>query len=520
MYRKDVVMNPKIAQWLERREEILMGGGPDKIEKQHSQGKLTVRERIDYLLDPDSFQELGMFVKHHNPAIKRDIPADGIVMGYGTIDGRPVYVYGHDFTAQGGSFGEMSCKKMVEIARRAVEAGVPLISLNDSGGGRIQEGPLNTAFNELFYYNVQGSGWIPQLSAIMGPCAGGAAYSPALTDFIFMVDKTSNMFLTGPNVIKQVMGEEVDKETLGGARTHATKSGMAHFVAANDYDCIDQMKRLLSFLPQNADQKPPVYLCEDDPERLCPELDDIIPLEPRKTYDVKNVITAIADYGDYMEIMQDWAKNVVTALIRIKGQTVGVFANQPKHLAGSLDLNASDKGARFIRFCDSFNIPLVYLTDVPGYMPGTVQEFGGIIRHGAKLVYANAEATVPKIVIVMHKVFGGGKAGMCSRGLKNDMYFFWPMGESAIMGAEGAISVINRKELAAATDEDRPALKEKLIQQYNEKFGAPYEIMRNMYADEIIMPSETRRVIYRALKLLEHKNVHPIVHKKHDNQPL
>lgn len=513
-------MNPKIEDWLEKKAERELLGGAARIDKQHAAGKLTVRERIDYLLDEGSFQEFGMFANHRTPGIDGVIPADAVVCGYGTIYGRPVYVYGNDFTCKGGSFGENTIKKMNATIRRAITAGVPVISLNDGAGGRIQEGSNNTNSSEIFYHNVMASGWIPQISAIMGPCAGGTAYSPALTDFIYMVKGTGNMYLTGPGVIKEVMGEVITKEELGGAQVHCTTTGMSSFMAQDDYDCLDQIKYLLSFLPQNSKEKPPVYDCGDDPNRICPELDDIIPQDSRKGYDVKEIIRVLVDNGEFIEPFAAWAGNLVTVLARMDGRTVGIVANQPKVKAGCLDLDASDKACRFIRFCDCFNIPLIYLADTSGYLPGVGQERGGIIRHGAKMVFANAEATVPKIVIVTSKFFGGAKAGMCSSGLHCDLNFFWPMGQSAIMGAAGAVTVINKKEIDEAPAEEREAVRQRCIAEYMAEIDNPYPIMKNFYADEVIRPCDTRRVICQALKLLENKKPVEQVYKKHANMPM
>lgn len=515
-------MNSKIAIWETKREKQLQMGGEARVEKQHAAGKLTVRERVDYLLDAGSFQEIGMFVRSRNEAPTANIPGDALVAGFGTIAGRPVYVFGSDSTVKGGSFAENTIKKMNWVMKHAVEAGVPVITLNEGGGGRISEGCNNANMPEIFYYNVKASGWIPQLSAILGPCAGGNVYSPALTDFIFMVEGKSHMFLTGPNVIKQVTGETVDKETLGGSRVHAERSGTCQFVCKDDYACIDEIKYLLSFLPQNSGEQPPQYACTDSPDRLCPELDDIIPEDPKKSYDVKDVIRALVDGGEFIEPFPVWATNVVTALGRMNGSTVGFVANQPKVMAGCLDLNGSDKAARFIRFCDAFNIPLVYLADIPGYLPGVQQEYNGIIRHGAKLVYANAEATVPKIVIVMSKFYGGGKAGMCCGGLHSDMTFFWPTGQSAIMGPAGAVSVLYKKQLDAAPEEQREALRAQLMEQIREQTETPFPMMENLNAEEVIRPSETRRVLCRVLALLKHKQ--PLdgksIQKKHSVMPV
>ncbi len=519
MEKHEMCADPKIFRWEALKRILQQGGGPEKSQDQHNRGKLTVRERIDYLLDPGSFQEMGLFVKQRNPMITADFPSDAVVTGYGKIQGRPVCVYGHDFTVHGGSLGEMGCRKIVELAKKAVAAGVPLISLNDSVGARIQDG-TNVTFNELFYYNVQGSGWIPQLSAVMGPCAGAAAYSLALTDFVFMVENTSHMFLTGPGVIRQVTGASIDKENLGGAKVHATLSGVAHFRCKDDTDCIDQMKRLLSYLPQNADEKPPVKKSGDDPNRLCPELDSIIPQEERRPYDVKTIIRSIVDRDEYIEIMEDWAKNLVTVLARMDGRTVGILANQPLVLAGTLDLDASDKGAKFVTFCDAFNIPLIYLADVPGYLPGVEQERGGIIRHGAKLVYANCAATVPQIQIVTHKVYGGGQAGMCSRGIHGDFVYYWPTGKAAIMGAESAAAVLLRKELETVAPDEREQVLKTRIREYNDSFGSPYGAMEHYNADEIIRPSETRKILCQTLDFLASKERMSNVRKRHGIAPV
>lgn len=513
-------MNRKISNWLEQKAKREQMGGVRQVDKQHAQGKLTVRERVNYLLDEGSFQEYGMFVNHRNPEIKDEIPGDALVSGFGTIDGRPVYVYGADFTCKGGSFGENTIKKMNATVRRAITAGVPLITLNDGAGGRIQGGVNNSGCSEIFYHNVLASGWIPQISAIMGPCAGGTVYSPALTDFVFMVKNTGNMYLTGPNVIKQVMGEDISKEALGGCGAHAKKSGTAQFVAEDDYDCLDRIRELLSYLPQNAKQEPPVYVCKDDPDRQCPELDDIIPEDAKHAYDMHDVIRAIVDDGEFMEPFAGWAQNAVTALARMNGRTVGIFANQPKVMAGCLDLNASDKAARFIRFCDCFNIPLIYLADTPGYLPGVSQEHNGIIRHGAKLVFANAEATVPQIVVILNKFYGGAKAGMCCSALHSDYNFFWPTGQSAVMGAPGAVAVIHKKEIEAAPEAERAAVRQKFIDEYTAKIDNPFSIMENFNADEIIRPSDTRRVLCRTLELLAQKQSVETVYKKHANMPL
>lgn len=515
-------MNSKVEKWLEKKEQQELGGGLKAIEKQHAKGKLTARERINLLFDEGSFVEFGLFAKHRCHEFGQEkvvIPADGIIAGFGTVAGRTVYAYAHDFTAKGGTLGEIGSKKMHKVMDCAIKSGCPCISLNDSGGGRLQEAVISQNFLELFRYNVDASGWIPQISAIMGPCAGGAAYSPALTDFVINVDQTSSMFLTGPNVIKSVTGEVVDSETLGGAHTHNTISGVGHMMAVDDYDCIEQIKELLSYLPQNGDEKPPVYECTDDPFRPCPELDDIIPENPRSSYDMYDIIRSLLDNGVFVEHMAGYAKNMITVLGRMNGKTVGIVANQPKVLAGCLDINASDKGSRFIRICDSFNIPLIWLVDVPGFLPGVNQEYGGIIRHGAKLVYACCEATVPKITVHLRKDYGGAMAAMCSKEMGCDVNYIWPTGESCIMGAEGAASIIFRKQIEAAPDDQRAAVRQKLIDEYTENTATPYLSAGLMVNDEIIQPSETRRILVQTLEALEGKKVAQR-NKKHGNIPV
>ena len=515
-------MNVKVEEWLQRKEIQEMGGGLKSIEKQHAKGKLTARERITLFFDEDSFIEIGLFAHHRCHEFGQEkvhIPADGILAGFGTVNGRTMYTYAHDFTAKGGTLGEIGSKKMHKVMDMAINAGCPCISLNDSGGGRLQEAIISQNFLQLFHYNVKASGWIPQISAIMGPCAGGAAYAPALTDFVINVDQTSSMFLTGPNVIKQVTGEDIDSERLGGATTHTTISGVGHMVAVDDYDCINRIKELLSYLPQNADEKPPVYEATDDPERICPELDDIIPESGKQSFDMYAVLTSILDNGMYIEHMENYAKNLITVIGRLNGKSVGIVANQPKVMAGCLDINASDKGSRFIRICDSFNIPLIWLVDVPGFLPGVNQEYGGIIRHGAKLVYACCEATVPKITVHIRKDYGGAMAAMCSKEMGCDINYIWPTGESCIMGAEGAATIIFRKQIAEAPEEERAAIRQKLIDEYTAKTATPYLSASHMVNDEIIRPSETRRILIRSLAALENKKVSTI-QKKHGNMPV
>lgn len=516
-------MNSKITQWMEKKAVLEKGGGDAAIDKQHKKGKLTARERIALLFDEGTFQELGLFVKHRSTDFgmdKKTIPGDGCIVGYGLVNDRPVYAYANDFTSSGGTLGEMHNKKINRIIKMAIDAGAPCISLNDSGGGRIQEPVISENSFETFYLNVAASGWIPQISAIMGPCAGGSAYSPALTDFVICVEKTSQMFLTGPAVIQQVTGEKVDAETLGGSATHNRISGVAHFEAPDDRQCIELIKYLLSFLPQNASEAPPHYPCSDPFDRAAPELDDIIPENLKRAYDVKKVIGAIVDDGQYLEHMPQYAPNMVTALARLNGRSVGIVANQPSQKAGCIDINASDKGARFIRICDSFNIPLIWLVDVPGFLPGLDQEYGGIIRHGAKMVYACSEATVPKITVTMSKNYGGATAAMCAKELACDFNFMWPMGHDMVMGAEGAVNVVYRKELDSLPPEEAETARARFIGEYREKYENPYLSVSMMENDAIIRPSETRRVLIQALQALEGKRVESVVKKKHGNMPV
>ncbi len=516
-------MNPKITEWLEKKAVLELGGGEEAIKKQHQKGKLSARERLELLFDAGSFNELGLFVKHRSTDFGmagKVIPGDGVIVGFGTVNGRTTYAYAHDFTSSGGSLGEMHNKKVNAIIQKAIDAGAPCISLNDSGGGRIQEPVISENSFETFHLNVVASGWIPQISAIMGPCAGGTAYSPALTDFIICVNNTSRMFLTGPNVISQVTGEKVDEETLGGAMTHNTISGVAHMLANDDRHCIDTIKYLLSFLPQNAGEAPPVYPCTDSPLREAPELDDIIPENMRQAYDVKQVISAIVDDGAYLEHMPLYAANLVTALARLDGKTVGIVANQPNCMAGCIDINASDKGARFIRICDSFNLPLIWLVDVPGFLPGTGQEYGGIIRHGAKMVYACSEATVPKVTVTLNKNYGGATGAMCAKELACDINYMWPTGHDMVMGADGAVNVVYRKEIDALPKEQQAQARQKFIQEYRDKFENPYLSVSMLENDAIIQPSMTRQVLIQTLAAYAHKQVQPVVKKKHGNMPV
>ena len=503
------------------KEKIMQGGGAKNIEAQHARGKLTARERLDLLFDEGTFCELDAFVTHRctnfNMA-NTEAPAEGVVTGYGMVDGRLVYAYAQDFTVLGGSLGEYHAEKIVKAQDNALKVGCPIIGINDSGGARIQEG-VNalSGFGKIFYRNTISSGVIPQIVAIMGPCAGGAVYSPAITDFIYMVDQTSQMFITGPEVIKTVSGEDVTAEALGGARAHNAISGVAHFMASDDADCIKQIKELLSYLPSNNMENAPVYAVTDDINRVCTKLDTFIPESPNKGYDVYDIIKEIADNGTYLDVQEMFAKNMVTCFIRLNGQTVGVIANQPKVMAGCLDINASDKSARFIRRCDAFNIPILTIVDVPGFLPGTGQEHGGIIRHGAKMLYAYCEATVPKITLVVRKAYGGAYIGMCNKELGADLVFAWPSAQIAVMGAEGAANIVFRKEINGA--DDPVAKRQEMIEEYTEKFNNPFRAAERAYVDDIIEPNATRAMLITGYDMLASKR-QSLPAKKHGNIPL
>ena len=503
-----------------RKERLKLGGGQAKIDKVHAKGKLTARERIDLLFDPGTFQEYNIFMKHRCTSFgmdKVDIPSEGIVTGFGQVNGRGVFAFAHDTTVLGGAMGEMQGMKLKRIQELALEAGVPFVGLNDSGGARIQEGPY-TSYGHIFYNNVMASGVIPQISAIMGPCAGGTVYSPALTDFVLSVDKTSRSFITGPTVIKNVTGEEVDAEVLGGAYTHNTKSGFSHFFCQDDHDCIQKIKTLLSYLPANFREKPPAYLCTDDINRRCEGLNTFIPESLKKAYNIKQIILEIADNHDFLEVQELYAQNMVTGFIRMNGTSVGVIANQPMMVAGCIDINASDKAARFIRTCDCFNIPLLSIVDVPGYLPGVQQEFGGIMRHGAKMLYAWSEATVPKIVMVVGKVVGGARPAMCSWELHPDFIFAWPTAQLYVMGAESAVDVCYKQNLRNA-GENHDALRAQYIEEYRQEFMNPYKAAECGKFEDIIEPAESRRVVIRALDLFKGKKV-ARPERKHGNIPL
>ncbi len=504
-----------------RREQIRAQGGAERIERQHQAGKLTARERLDLLLDPGSFVELDMFVTHRAREFgmdKVEAPADGVITGYGTIDGRLTYLFSQDFTILGGSLGEAHAGKIVKVMDLAVRTGAPIIGLNDSGGARIQEGVASLGgYAEIFLRNTLASGVIPQISAIMGPCAGGAVYSPAITDFTIMVRGTSYMFVTGPQVLRAVTREEVGFEELGGADVHATRSGVAHFVVDDDVECLQVVRRLLSYLPQNNLETPPVVETGDDPRRADEALNSLVPDDPVKPYDMFEVITRVVDVGTYLEVHAHYAQNLIVGFARLAGRSVGIVAQQPTVLAGVLDIASSVKGARFIRFCDAFNIPLVTFVDVPGFLPGVEQEHGGIIKHGAKLLYAYSEATVPKVAVITRKAYGGAYDVMSSKHIRGDLNLAWPTAEIAVMGPEGAIEIIFRKELGDARDPD--ALRRQLIAEYRVQFATPYVAAARGYIDDVIEPRETRPRLISALAALATKR-EATPRRKHGNIPL
>ncbi|MBI5115594.1 acyl-CoA carboxylase subunit beta [Candidatus Poribacteria bacterium] len=503
------------------QEQALMGGGEERIKEQHEKGKLTARERIDMLLDKGSFTELGAFVTHkcaHFGMEKRKYLGDGIVTGYGAIAGRQVYVFAHDFTVVGGTLGHAFAEKTCRLMELAMRNGAPVIGLNDSGGARIQEGVESLAgYADIFLRNTLASGVIPQISVILGPCAGGSVYSPALTDFIFMVDNTSYMFITGPEVIKATTYEEVTKEDLGGSHTHSTRSGVCHFAMPDETSCFDAIRELLSYVPQNNIEEPPFVPTADPPDRADESLNSIIPDNPKESYDMYKVIRSVADDGRFLEVHAGFARNIIVGFARLGGRSVGIVANQPMALAGCLDINASVKAARFVRFCDAFNIPIVTFEDVPGFLPGTAQEFGGIIVHGAKLLYAYCEATVPRVTVITRKAYGGAYCVMSSKHVRCDINYAWPSAEIAVMGPDGAINIVFRKELAEA--KDREEARKKLLEDYKEKFASPYIAAELGYVDEVIEPGMTRVKLIRALESLRNKrDTNPP--KKHGNIPL
>lgn len=513
----------KLDQLRKKKEQLAQGGGEKRIQAQHAKGKLTARERLDILYDQDSFVEIDAFVKHRCSNFgmdEKELPGDGVVTGYGQIDGRLVFAFAQDFTVSGGSLGEYHAEKIVKVQDMALKMGAPIVGLQDSGGARVEEGVAAlSGFGKIFRNNTISSGVIPQISVIMGPCAGGAVYSPAITDFVFMVDKTSQMFITGPEVIKTVTGEAVTAEQLGGAMTHNTISGVAHFVGKDDEETLLMVRELLSYMPSNNMEGAPVYECDDDINRMIPELNEIIPDNPNKAYDMYEVITALADNGRLYDVMPHYAKNMITCFIRMDGATVGVIANQPKFGAGCLDINASDKAARFIRRCDAFNIPLLTIEDVPGFLPGTDQEYGGIIRHGAKMLYAYCEATVPKITVILRKAYGGAYIGMCNKELGADMVMAWPTAQIAVMGASGAVNIISSVKKEIKNADDPEALRAEKIAEYEEKFNNPYIAAGLGYVDDIIEPAATRQRVISALDMLSTKR-ESLPAKKHGNIPL
>src|SRR6056297_320774 len=514
-------MEDKIEELRELREEAERGGGEARIERQHDKGKLTARERIDYFLDDGTFNEFDQLRTHrsHNFGMEEtQLPGDGVVTGYGDVNGRKVFVFAHDFTVFGGSLGEVFAEKVTKVMDRAMEVGAPIVGLNDSAGARIQEGVASLAgYADIFHRNQQASGVIPQISAIMGPCAGGAVYSPAITDFTFMVKDTSHMFITGPDVIETVTGEEVTFEELGGATTHTSKSGVAHFAEDSEEEALDDIRRLLSYLPQNNVEDPPAVEPWDDPERRDEKLESVVPDQPRKPYDMERVIEGVVDEDSFFEVQEGYAKNIVVGFARLDGKSVGIVANQPRVNAGTLDIESSEKGSRFVRFCDSFNIPILTFVDVPGFMPGTDQEHGGIIRHGAKLLYAYSEATVPLMTVITRKAYGGAYDVMASKHIGADVNYAWPTAEIAVMGPQGAVNIIYDDELDEADDiEER---REELIEEYRDQFANPYTVADLGYVDDVIEPTETRPRLIQDLEMLSSKR-DELPDKKHGNIPL
>jgi len=510
-------MHEILAELEAKRERARLGGGQKRIDAQHAKGKLTARERIDLLLDNDSFEEWDMFVEHRCTDFDMDqqhVPGDGVIIGYGTINGRLVFVFSQDFTVFGGSLSEAHAEKICKLMDQAMKVGAPVIGLNDSGGARIQEGVASLGgYADVFQRNVMASGVIPQISMVMGPCAGGAVYSPAITDFIFMVQDSSYMFVTGPDVVKTVTHETVTAEELGGALTHSSKSGVADLAFANDVEALSKLRHFFNYLPANNHEKPPVWPTEDPADRIEMSLDTIIPNDPNKPYDMKEVILKVADEGEFFETQVSYAKNIITGFIRIEGSSVGVVANQPMVLAGCLDIDASKKAARFIRFCDAFNIPVLTFVDVPGFMPGTSQEYGGIIKHGAKLLYAYAECTVPKVTVITRKAYGGAYDVMASKHLRGDANLAWPTAEIAVMGPKGAVEIIFRKDIG---DEEKIAAR---TEEYRKKFANPFIAGKRGYIDDVIMPHSTRKRVARSLAMLKNKDIEN-PWRKHGNIPL
>jgi len=516
-------VSEKIEQLQQKEAQIKAMGGEARIQKQHDKGKLDARERINLLFDEGSFREIDMFVKHRSTNFNMaevDVPSDGVVVGHGLVNGRPVFAFSQDFTSRGGSLGEMHAAKICKVMDLAAKAGVPVVGFNDSGGARVEEGvQALKGYGEIFFRNSRNSGVIPQISAVMGPCAGGAVYSPAMTDFIFMVKKSSYMFITGPQVIETVTGEKTTFEELGGAMAHNTKSGVAHFACNSDEDAIEQIKILLSYLPSNNLEDPPHVLMGDDPARLCPKLDTIIPDNAQQPYDMKDIIKSIVDAREFFEPHEYYAENAIIGFARLNGRSVGIIGNQPMFLAGCLDIDASDKITRFIRFCDAFNIPMITFVDVPGYLPGSNQEWGGIIRHGAKLLWSYSEATVPKLTVVTRKNYGGSYIAMCSNHLGADMVFAWPSAEIAVMGAQGAVNIISSYRQEIKASEDPQTKRQEKIAEYETAFSNPYLAAERGYIDAIIKPSDTRIRLIDALEIMSTKR-ESLPPKKHGNIPV
>ena len=514
----DHPLSERLADLEKRKEEALNAGPERAVERQHEKGKMLARERIDYLLDEGSFHELDMLARTRHPEAESRPYTDGVVTGWGTIDGRKVFLFSQDFTINGGSLGEVFAEKIHKLMDLALSVGAPCIGLNDGAGARIPEGVVSLdGYGGIFYRNVQASGVVPQISVIMGPCAGGAVYSPAMTDFIFMVRETSHMFITGPDVVKTVTGEEVTLEELGGAGSHSSRSGVATFVAADEKAVLDEVRYLLSFLPSNNIEEAPTFETDDDSERLCPGLAELMPPSPNMPYDMKSVVTEIADDGDFLEYHAAWARSILCGFVRMGGHTVGVVANQPLVLAGVLDIESSSKAARFVRTCDAFNIPILTLVDVPGFLPGVDQEYGGIIRHGAKLLYAYCEATVPRIQVITRKAYGGAYVVMDSKGIGSDLSFAWPSAELAVMGPEGATDIVYRREIQAAADPEER--RSELIEDYKERFANPWIAAERGYVDDVIDPADTRRKVIAGLDMLRTKR-EELPKRKHGNVPL
>src|ERR687896_334809 len=518
---KTITVEERIDELRKRKRAARTPGGKDAAAKQHERGKLTARERVELLVDRGSFVETDPLAVHraHDFGMDRKRPpGDGVVTGYGTVDGRKVFVASQDFGVFGGSMGEVHAQKVCKVMDLSMQTGAPFIQINDSGGARIQEGAASLAgYGHIFERNVRASGVIPQISVIMGPCAGGAVYSPAITDFVFMVEETSYMFITGPDVIKTVTGEDVTFEELGGAQTHAVRSGIASFTAANEEDCLQRVRYLLSFLPPNNMEDPPQYAPTDDPMRRCDDLNEIVPDSAREAYDMRDVIGSVVDNGEFLEVFPRWAQNIVVGFARLDGRSVGIVANQPKQLAGTLDIESSEKAARFVRFCDAFNVPLLAFVDVPGFLPGAAQEYGGIIRHGAKLLYAFTEATVPRITVITRKAYGGAYDVMNSKHMRADFNFAWPQAEVAVMGPEGAVNIIYRRDIRSSPTPDQR--RERLMDDYKARFANPYSAAERGYLDDVIVPHETRPKVIKALETLLTKR-EPGPKRKHGNIPL